>query len=162
MNVGKKLYEGQSVADGMYDSLSNLKAPNMDQYTSFPHYTSAQDTYKHIIKLASNGNKISFLSLTKGEQLLRKIKPSVIDFYSITSLHFLNLSTEGNVQFGFLLNSVIDLIHSSSIEEMNTIWATILHKGHGNTARTQSLTGPGGRSFCQICLYMKILAKLQR
>ena len=60
-----------------------------------------------------------------------KIKPSVIDFYSITSLHFLNLGTEGTIHFVFLLNSVINLINCSSIEEMNTIWATILHKGHG-------------------------------
>ena len=28
MKVGEKLYEGQAVADGMYDSLSKMKAPN--------------------------------------------------------------------------------------------------------------------------------------
>ena len=34
----------------------------------------------------------------------------------------------------FLLNSIIDLINSSSMAEMNTIWANILHKCHGKDA----------------------------
>ena len=59
------------------------------------------------------------------------MRPSVIDFYSITSSHFINLGSEGIVHFVFLINSVISIINSSSMEEMNTIWANILHKGHG-------------------------------
>jgi hypothetical protein len=130
MKVGDKVYEGHHVADGMFDSLHSLKAPDMEQYSNLPPYSEAVETYKHIIQLASKGKRMPLLSLSKGEDLLKKLKPSVTDFYSITSLHFLHLGKEGIFHFVFLVNSIIDHVNASSIEELNTIWANILHKGH--------------------------------
>ena len=134
MKVGQKVYEGAEVPDGMFDSLNSLKAPSMVDISTLPPYVEAVETYKHVIQLAAGGGKIPALSLAAGEKLLRKMRPSVIDFYSITSLHFLNLGHVGTIHFVFLLNSIIDLINSSSMAEMNTIWANILHKGHGKDA----------------------------
>ena len=38
---------------------------------------------------------------------------------------------EGLEHFHYLLNVIIDDINLASLEELNTIWACILHKGHG-------------------------------
>ena len=87
------------------------------------------ESYHHIIKLASDGGKVPPISLDHGEKILRSLKSTVIDWYSLTSLHFLHLGHEGILHFVFLLNCIIDNINSSTIEELNTIWAVILHKG---------------------------------
>ena len=151
MRVGEKVYEGADVADGMYDSLHSLKAPDMVPISTLPSYMEAVETYNHVIKLAAGGNKLPSLSLAAGEKLLKRLKPSVIDFYSMTSLHFLNLGHEGTVHFVFLLNSIISLINSSSMAELNTFWANILHKAHGKELPLQPGKaqahphGPGAR-----------------
>ena len=73
MKVGNKVYEGQTVADGMFESLNTLKAPNMEEYSVLPSYREAVETYRHIMKLASSGKQIPLLSVAKGEKLLKKI-----------------------------------------------------------------------------------------
>ena len=110
MHVGDKVYNGDCVADGMFDSLNTLKAPSMDDYDTLPPYNEAVETYNHIIKLASNGGQIPPLSLSDGEKLLRSLKSSVLNGYSITSLHFLHLGKEGVFHFVFLLNTIIEHI----------------------------------------------------
>ena len=129
MHVRDKVYLGESVPDGMYDSLSSLKAPEMSQFTKLPPYVEALSVYQHIINLASAGGKIPPISFPKGEKLLHGLKSSVIDYFSVTSLHFLHLGPEGIQHFIFLFNTVIEHVNSSSIEEINTIWANILVKG---------------------------------
>ena len=128
MKVGDKVYDDPHVGDGLYDSLNSLKAPNMDEYMNLPYYTEGVNVYNHILKLASNGKKIPSISLSKGEELLRRLRPSVSDYFSITSLHFLHSGKEGLIHFVYLLNQVINDINSSSIPELNTIWAIILYK----------------------------------
>ena len=54
-----------------------------------------------------------------------------MDWYSFTSLHYLYIGHEGILHFVFLMNSIIENINCSTIEELNTIWAIILHKGGG-------------------------------
>ena len=131
LHVGDKVYCGDAVADGMYDSLDSLKAPCMDQHNSNPSYLEAVQTYHHIIKLATKGGKIPSISLAQGEKILRGLKPTVMDWYSVTSLHYLHLGHEGILHFVFLMNSIIGNINCSTLEELNTIWAIILHKGGG-------------------------------
>ena len=131
LHFGTKIYSGDAVANGMFDSLNSLKAPCMESYMSLPAYQEAVDMHSHIIKLAKAGGKIPTISFPKGEKLLRQLKASVMDFFSITSLHFLNAGLEGIIHFTFLLNEVINHINSASMAELNTIWANILHKGGG-------------------------------
>ena len=115
------MYLGETVADGMYDSLNTLKATSMDQYNTLPPYTDAVDTYHHLIKLASKGGKIHKLTQLEGEKLLHRVKSSVLDWYSITSLPFLHLGQEGISHFVFLINAILNHINSSTVEELNTI-----------------------------------------
>ena len=86
------------------------------------------DVYDRCDGLCRKENASS-ISLTKGEELLRSLKSSVMDFFSVTSLHFLNLGEEGVLHFVFLLNAIISHINSSSVAELNTVWANILFKG---------------------------------
>ena len=130
MKVGSKVYSGDKVPDGIFDSLAQLKAPAMDPYRDSEQYMEAVSTYDHIMKLASCGRKMPLISLADGERLLRGLRPSVMDYFSITSLHFLYLGQQGIFHFVFLLNTIISHINSSSISELNTIWAIVLHKGH--------------------------------
>ena len=130
MKVGTKVYSGESVPDGIFDSLNQFKAPPMDPNRDSEHYMEAVSTYDHIMKLASCGEKMPLISLADGERLLRGLRTSVMDFFSITSLHFLHLGQQGIFHFVFLLNTIINHINSSSVSELNTIWAIILHKGH--------------------------------
>ena len=50
---------------------------------------------------------------------------------SIVSLPDINAGMEGARHFAFLLNILIQNINLSSLEELNSVWAMILHKGHG-------------------------------
>ena len=100
LQVVGKVYCGDSVADGMFDSLNSLKAPTMDQYDKLPSYIEAVSTY---------------------EKLLRGLKSTVTDFFSITSLHFLHLGQAGVGHFVFLLNAIISNINNAaSAEELIT------------------------------------------
>ena len=121
LQVVGKVYCGDSVADGMFDSLNSLKAPTMDQYDKLPSYIEAVSTYDQIMKLASIGDKIPTISAVKGEKLLRGLKSTVTDFFSITSLHFLHLGQAGVGHFVFLLNAIISNINNAaSAEELIT------------------------------------------
>ena len=71
------------------------------------------------------------IDLDKGKELLGKLKKSVIDFYSLSSLHFIHLGDEGLVHFICILNSIIENINNASVEELNSIYAIVLHKGAG-------------------------------
>ena len=45
--------------------------------------------------------------------------------------HFKNAGDEGSYHFNFLMNRVIMEINTSSVEELNTAYALLLHKDHG-------------------------------
>ena len=61
------------------------------------------------------------------------MKPSVSDIYFITPLHYKNAGHEGFIHFNFLMNRIILDINSATIEELNTVYALFLHKGHGKS-----------------------------
>ena len=64
-------------------------------------------------------------------EILLSLKPEVNDYYSITSSHFVNAGHAGFAHFHYLLSAVIKNVNIASLEELNTIWACILYKGHG-------------------------------
>ena len=131
MNVGNKVYSGSEVPDGFFHSLSNLKAPEMTSIHSSASYKSTYGLYEHIIKICSDGIKIPEISPKQSMELLMGLKPDVNDLYSITPRHYLNAGMEGARHFSFLLNIIIKNVNLSSLEELNSVWAMILHKGHG-------------------------------
>ena len=79
----------------------------------------------------SAGLKIPQVSTQDAERLLKSLKPDVNDLYSITPRHYTNAGIEGLNHFRFILNTIISNINLSSLDYLNSVWAMILHKGHG-------------------------------
>ena len=127
LHVGERVYTNNNVADGFFDHISSLKT--LPQITSPCTQTFFED-HRHVIEIARAGKKIPRLSLDQAESLLRKIRPHVADFYSVTAAHYLNGGQAAINYFCFLVNAVLNNIELASLEELNTTHAVILHKGH--------------------------------
>ena len=131
LKVKQKLYTGKNVPDGFFDSLSSLKAPDLSDLHSTSHYQANLMDYENVLKIARNGLKMPPISPKQSTEIIHSLKANVNDFYSITASHFINAGFEGLKHFHFLLNLIIDNVNLTSLEELNTVWACILHKGHG-------------------------------
>ena len=134
---GKTFHE-DSVPDGIFESIRELKTePLIDTHdAAFPDFSAE---YKLILEICSARKPIPMLSLCEAEKLLISLKSDVNDFFSITPLHFRNAGLEGLQHFQFLLNTIINNINLSGLSELNTIYACVLHKGHGkNTEESRS------------------------
>ena len=126
-----KVYSGENVSDGFFDSLSSLKSPDLSSLHSTKYFQHTLMDYQNVLKIAREGYNIPPLSPQQSTQILHLIRADVNDFYSITANHFINAGFEGLEHFHFLLNTSIEDINLSSLEELNSIWACILYKGHG-------------------------------
>ena len=131
LTVHDKEYTGSNVPDGFFDSLSSLKAPDLSSLHATSHFQDTLMDYENVLKIARHGLKIPPISPKHSTEILYKLRSSVNDFFSITTAHFVNAGMEGHEHFHFLLNTIINDVNLSSLEELNTIWACILHKGHG-------------------------------
>ena len=131
LKVGKKVYTGNTVQDGFFDSLSSLKSPDMTKIYSSPSYQSAASDYATIRKICSTGLKIPPISARDATEILYSLKPDVNDLFSITARHYINAGIEGAKHFHFLMNHVVSNINLFSLPELNSVWAMVLHKGHG-------------------------------
>ena len=58
------------------------------------------------------------------------MKPHVKDFWSITPQHYINAGEAGLTHFNFLMNSIIEDVNNSSIDELNRAFALLLYEGH--------------------------------
>ena len=131
LKVGKKVYSGSSVSDGFFDSLSSLKAPDMSSIYSSPSYQSTLSDYMTIRNICSSGLKIPDISPRDATDILYSMKPDVNDLFSITARHYINAGVEGARHFSYLMNLVIQNVNLFSMSELNSVWAMVLHKGHG-------------------------------
>ena len=127
LHVGNKTYTEDNVADGFYDSISELKSISEITATSFERF--AED-HRHIVEICKSGAKVPEITLVKAEALLKKIRPGVSDIFSITAAHYLHGGDTTLKHFQFLINTVLKNIELSSIDELNRAHAVILHKGH--------------------------------
>ena len=130
LTVGDKTYPEHLVGDGLFASISDLKKKNSAQ-TNSPQYNSMVDDFKYILKICRNKQDIPKITLHESSKILNRMKPYVRDFWSITPLHFIHAGEQGYFHFNFLMNAVIMEINSSSVKELNTVLALLLHKGHG-------------------------------
>ena len=128
--VGKKEYPGDRMSDGMFDSISSLKHLDMSSLITSPCYDSWTEDYRYILELCNDKRDMPEISVEDSTKLLQKMKPNVLDFWSVTPRHFLNAGCEGLLHFNFLMNRVITEINNSSVKELNTAHALLLHKGH--------------------------------
>ena len=122
-----------TVADGMYDSISALKTLDRFLPNPSPLLESWTEDYKNILQLCENKRDVPPISLQQSSKILMRMKPGVADFYSITPLHFLNAGPEGRLHFFILMNQAIYDINNTTAKELNTVYAQLLHKGHGKS-----------------------------
>ena len=118
-----------------YDSIAQLKT--LDTITS-PSFTSFANDYKHIIEICKAARTIPRISRQNAAELLRKIRASVADFYSITAEHYLNGGDAALDHFCFLFNAILGSIEVADAPELNTAHAVVLHKGHGKDKNLDS------------------------
>ena len=130
LTVGDKVYEGSAVADGFFDSMTALKSCDYDELQDDPHLAEHLSNYEHILKICKDHHNIPQISKIKAADILTRMKSHVIDFYSITSLHYINAGEEGLLHFCSLLNSIIKDVNNATLEEFNLALGLILYKGH--------------------------------
>ena len=129
--VDNKVYEGDQVCDGFFDSISFLKTAAHQDLDSSPVFVSANEEYRHILRISQQGSKIPNITREKTKQLLASIRPAVSDFASITANHFHYAGDEGVSHLKDLINGIIDDLNNLSVDELNIVSACIHHKGHG-------------------------------
>ena len=132
LNVGKssKLYQGEMVADGCYDSMTALKSCDMNtlrEDTDLAHHFS---NYEHILKICETKQNIPQISVQNAAKLLKRMKIHVTDIDGITPLHYINAGDEGVLHYAAVLNSLITEVNNVTLEELNTALGIILYKGH--------------------------------
>ena len=128
LHVGSKVFRGDQVPDGMFESIKTLKTEPYSLESSSPDFSTE---YGFILDICKSGMKIPSLTREKTRKILENLRKSVNDFFSITALHYLHAGDAGLDHLCFLLNSIIDNVNNSSIQELNTIYAIVLLKGHG-------------------------------
>ena len=128
--VGDSTFTGAAVADGFHQSISSLKKidPDKPATKTFSQFLS---DHSHITEICKAGRQIPEISLTQAQDLLLKMKPTVTDYFSITSLHYLNGGIRVIKHFMLLLNAILKDINNYALAEINTVHAAILYKGHG-------------------------------
>ena len=130
LQVGKHVYTGDSVPDGFYDALSKLKVPE-NSPTSSPEFLSVAENYRHIMELAKSGPPLPSLSTQEALALLQRVRPDVLDLFSISARLYLMAGAAGHEHFAAILNLIISNINLSTAAELNSTWSVMLHKGHG-------------------------------
>ena len=130
LRVNSKVFTGEHICDGFYESLSALKEPDMDPITSSPSFYETLRDYNHVMELARLGEAIPDIEPHESVELLFSVKQEVNDLFSITASHFINAGAAGLRHFHLLMSTLISNINNASLSELNDIWAMVLYKGH--------------------------------
>ena len=130
LTVGKKTYSGESVKDGFFDSILQLKTRDSDHLHSSDTFKEFSYDYNNILEVCRSGAQIPLISETESFKLMQKMKPDVNDFYGVTVNHYNYAGPSGWKHFNLLLNCLISDVNTTNIEEINTVYAIILFKGH--------------------------------
>ena len=130
LSANGRCYTGESVPDGFFDSLLELKSFDETKIQDPEAFNRYEADYENIIKLCSTENDIPRISLEDSTKILRRIRPNVNDYHSVTANHFLHAGETGINHFHLLLEALIEDINNITIEEVNTVHAAILFKGH--------------------------------
>ena len=128
--VGEKVYCGEQVGDGFYDSMSSLKSCDMERLSKDPFLSEHFSNYEHILKICQEKNNIPEISLETAASLLKRMKKNVTDIHGITALHYSNAGHEGLQHFACLLNCIVADVKNGTIDELNLVLGLILYKGH--------------------------------
>ena len=101
LRVASKTFSRDNVSNGFFESLSNLKEPDMSTITSSAVFRDKLRDYENIMELARSGAAIPSIELHQSVELLYSVKRDVNDLFSITAAHFISdykyLSTSGQM-----------------------------------------------------------------
>ena len=73
LKVGNKLYEGEYVPDGFYDSISSLKKVDDLALANSPSFASASLMYNNILKICRTKSKVPPVSHQMASEILKTI-----------------------------------------------------------------------------------------
>ena len=131
LTVGASTFVGNDVGKGFFKSISDLKTreqSKLDECTTFQQFVA---DHQQILEICKAGSKIPPLSYEAAEKLLRSIKASVIDLYSVSARHYINGGIPAIKHFQLLLNAVLTDINNYAIAELHAVHAIVLYKSHG-------------------------------
>ena len=131
LHVGDKTYHGDSVKDGFYDSISNLKSRDWDTLDASEQLSEFSLDYLNILEVCKSGASIPDISKKDSFEPLQRLKPQVNDVYGVTANHYNHAGPAGWKHFHLLLSCLLRDVNNTSIEEVNVVYACILFKGHG-------------------------------
>ena len=123
------------MADGFFASMGSLKYCDPNLLKTDPNLSEQFCNYEHIMKICQDNHTIPLISTEKAKSILARLKKDVTDFFSVTSLHYLNAGDEGINHFKILVNAIVQEVNNATLEELNLALGLILYKGH-NTDRT--------------------------
>ena len=96
-----------------------MKKLDREALATSSSFQSASDTYDNILKICKAGPKVPPVSLDVAEEILKSIRPSVNDFFSITAAHYINSGSAGLAHFSYLINSIIEDMNNMTIVNTN-------------------------------------------
>ena len=114
----------------MDSSISSLKKVDTSDLSQSSSYISSLEDFKNIIKICSTGTPVPQISLQKTKSIVKSIRPSVADYYSITGYDYLHGGDAALEHLHFLLNGILQNLNNMQVDELNIAWACILYKGH--------------------------------
>ena len=126
-----KTYVAQEVPNGFHDSIKSLKTKDQNNLDQSPSFQNCLSDYNNIIQICKNSLPIRPITLSESTDILKRMKPSVVDIYSITPYHYLYAGPSGLKFFNVLLNHLLEDVSSVEIREVNLAYACLLFKGHG-------------------------------
>ena len=77
---------GDRMCDGMFDSISSLKHLDISSLITSPCYDSWTEDYRYILELCNDKRDMPEISVEDSTKLLQKMKPNVLDFWSVTPM----------------------------------------------------------------------------
>ena len=130
LKVGETLYPSDSVQDGFYAAISQLKLKKTDLSKTGQSDDYLND-YRHIIDMCMKSESVPPISEQIAFDILANMKSSVRDVFSVTPSHYVNAGLAGFKHFHILLNTLLCAVQNTMITDVNLAYAVVLFKGHG-------------------------------
>ena len=95
LTVGNKVYTGDTVPDGFFETISQIKTLDENTLENSESFKNFSQDYQNILIVCAEGTPIPTISEIKAVEILNRVKPGVNDFYSITANHYINAGKAG-------------------------------------------------------------------
>ena len=79
LKVGNRVYSGDDIPDGFYESMTNIKSCDLGLLKSDENLADHFSTHQHILKLCEQEPNLPLISVTVSQDLLTRMKKDVTD-----------------------------------------------------------------------------------